>query len=161
MLPHGTKVSSDDAIICVASHSRSHSLHWPTSPMPGTSMRAIRRDWQLRLLKRERLGNSMTETGTVSALFNKKVQVSWSDCLTEFPTVHYLLWEISWRPAWPWLHWLHALQPGQAHPKVVFPCQQYGSWRHSSPATSSNVPQLLVAMTYNSLTLAPQCTALP
>ena len=57
----------------------------------GTSMRAIRRDWQLRLLKRERSGNSMTETGTVSALFNKKVKVSWSDCLTEFPTVHYLL----------------------------------------------------------------------
>ena len=39
----------------------------------GTSMRAIRRHWQLRLLKRERPGNSMTEKGTVSTLFNKKV----------------------------------------------------------------------------------------
>jgi len=32
------------------------------------------RDWQLRLLKRERPGNSMTETGTVSALFKQKCQ---------------------------------------------------------------------------------------
>ena len=71
MLPHGKKASSVDAIICVATHSGSHSLHGPTSPM-GTSMRAIRRDWQLRLLKRERPGNSMTETGTVSALSPKK-----------------------------------------------------------------------------------------
>jgi len=40
VLLHGKKVSSVDAIICVATNSGSHSLHGPTSPM-ATSMRAI------------------------------------------------------------------------------------------------------------------------
>ena len=46
----------------------------------------IKRDWQLRLLKRGSPGNSTTE----GALFKQNVEVSRSDCITEFPTVHHL-----------------------------------------------------------------------
>jgi len=39
-LPHGKNVSSVNAVICIATHSGSHSSHGPTSPMV-TLMRAI------------------------------------------------------------------------------------------------------------------------
>ena len=39
-LPHGKKVSSVDAIICVSAHSGGHTSHGPASPM-ATLMRAI------------------------------------------------------------------------------------------------------------------------